>query len=230
MTRLQEMELRRQIETEQKQKLAEIAKQRRLIQKQEREKEQEAINKIIAQKYKEEEERRREIQEKIKEERAFEVIKREQERKVKTVVREKRVESIEVQKREYVEKKKEEREARFVKIKEVQIYYERICNKRQELEEKLRRKQQESVKIRKSFERKIESVKQRAELEKEEQRIVKLINFNEYLYWQKMLERQSVTISKRDRIEEEKRIQLDERRHRSEVKVKEIRKALVIMD
>ena len=42
-----------------------------------------------------------------------------------------------------------------------------------------------------------------------------------------MLERQSVTISKRERFEEEKRIQLDERRHRSEVKVKEIRKALV---
>ena len=38
----------------------------------------------------------------------------------------------------------------------------------------MRRKQHESVKVRRSFERKIEAVKQRAEVEKEEQRIVKL--------------------------------------------------------
>ena len=82
------------------------------------------------------------------------------------------------------------------------------------MEENQRRKQTQSVEARKNFEFKIDVVKKTYEEEREDQR-------------RKLLERQKITYSKRERVEMEKRMMLDERRNKSEVRGVEIRKALV---
>ena len=200
LARLQELELRRISEVEKKQLLAEEKKKLREMQKLEREREQEEINKAIQEKRELEEQRRAEIQEKLRLQREAEAIEKEKERQVKHEIREKRIEDIEVEKKEYIEKKTQERDVRFERIKNEQ-------------EKQHKRKQVQSMQARRQFEMKIETVRRKIEEEREEQR-------------KKVFDRQVVTNEKRERMEEEKRRELEERRNRSEVKVQEIRRTL----
>jgi len=200
VAKLQELEQKRMSEVEKKQLLAEEKKRLRDLQKLEREKEQEEINRAIQEKREIEEQRRAEVQERLRIQREAEVAEREKERLAKHEVREKRIEELEIEKKEYIEKKTQEKDVRFDRI-------------RKEQEDQHRRKQIQSVQARRHFEMKIETVRRKVEDEREEQR-------------RKVFERQLMTNEKKERMEEEKRRELEERRNRSEVKVQEIRKTL----